>query len=64
MKPFLPIVKILATVGAGIAATKANQRFGVVIDQDVLIAALMAAFLAVNVRNKPERPPRQSPPQS
>jgi len=58
----MPLIKIAVGVAAGIAAQKANQSLGVVVDTDALNVAILTALTAANIRNKPDRPPRQDPP--
>lgn len=62
MKRFLPLIRVLVGAGVGVVAIKANQRYGMAVDQDALTAAIMLALAASNTRNEPETPPRQSPP--
>lgn len=64
MKRFGPLIKIAVGVGVGIVTMKANAKFGVVVDKDVLEAAIMAALAGANFRNKPARPSPQDPPES
>lgn len=50
MKRFAPLIKIGVGVGVGMLAMKANEKYGVVIDKDVLEAAIFAALASTNFK--------------
>lgn len=62
MKRFAPLIRVLVGASVGVVAIKANQRYGMAVDQDALTAAIMLALAATNTRNTPARPSPQDPP--
>lgn len=66
MARFIPIIRIAVGAGVGVVAVKANQRYGMVIDQDALTAAIMLSLAATNFKGgkKPQKPIPQDAPKS
>lgn len=66
MKRFMPLVRIGVGVAAGVITMKANQKLGVVIDQEALTASIFFALASINFHEgkKPKQPKPQDAPKS